>query len=443
MSALHQIITGYAQGGGVAPYNPASEFGGGKKGLWWDQSDLSTMYSDSGMTTQAVLNGPVLKIADKSGNGWHGTCTACTLRQTGGGLYYLETNGTSSEIASTFIGAASMFMSFGMFRASDDGSMLLAYPVASGGAFIGDAVAADGASADAQSGSIAYSVDGALPAAMTRNALNTAFTLTSPHVVQVRSANLSAWANFKLANYYSTLTLKGGFFGVLVAEGNTVASRQSVLAYQAPKAGATVVYNGGAAISVGDSTIAAYLGQNSVLSYVTTSKAKVVLASPGNTIAQQLATWNLNTYKPDAAWVTVQVGLNDLDPLEAATTALTRLQGLITQIRADVPAECKIVIAQMTPCRQRLIDIYGATNGPIAYQKWLDMNTAIAGNGATPITGVDGRVTAHVALLNDGSGNLASAYEITGTVDHIHENNAGRQIVATAWSDVLTSLGVL
>ena len=127
-----------------------------------------------------------------------------------------------------------------------------------------------------------------------------------------------------------------------------------------------------------------------------------------------------------------------VDPSESAATALGRLQTLVDEIKADIGSRT-LLIGQMTPCRQRLIDYYGATNGPIAYQKWLDMNDAIAGNGANAITGVDGRITAHVALMNDGSGNLAAAYD---TGDHIHPNAAGRQIIADAWDVALVAAGV-
>lgn len=190
---------------------------------------------------------------------------------------------------------------------------------------------------------------------------------------------------------------------------------------------------------LGDSTSSAYSGQNAVSSYLDVDYDIVDLAVPGDSIDSQKADWN--AYDSDdrlaGAYIIVQLGLNDLAPTEAASVAIARLQALVDDVAADVQSGAKIVIAQMTPCRARLIAIYGTTNGQLAYQKWLDMNEAIAGGGATPITGVDGRVTAHVALLNDGAGNLAAAYD---TGDGIHENNAGRAIVATAWQEVIELL---
>jgi lysophospholipase L1-like esterase len=175
------------------------------------------------------------------------------------------------------------------------------------------------------------------------------------------------------------------------------------------------------------------------MSYITSIYNKISLATTGHTIAQQRAVFESTPFSPSVPWLIMQVGLNDLDPAEAASVAIARLQGLVTSAQAILPPASKVFVAQMTPCKARLITIYGAVNGPIAYQKWFDMNTAIAGGGATPITGADGAITAHVALLNDGSGNLAAAYDLG---DGIHENNDGRQIIATAWTDALTAAGV-
>lgn len=192
------------------------------------------------------------------------------------------------------------------------------------------------------------------------------------------------------------------------------------------------------AYALGDSTVGIQFG-NVVMDFVTSTKTKITLAVPGHTIAQQLAVWQATTIVPDeVAWVVVQIGLNDLNPAEAAYPAIGRLQLLINTIRKGI-GDRPLLVSQMVPCRQRMIDMYGGTNGPIAWQKWLDINAAIAGEGPTPITNVDGRVTAHVPLLDDGSGNLAAPYD---TGDHIHTNNAGRAINATAWADAVAAIRV-
>ncbi len=202
----------------------------------------------------------------------------------------------------------------------------------------------------------------------------------------------------------------------------------------------------GTALAIGDSTVATYDGGSQIINYLfTTAQSNLgwsatSIAVPGNTIAQQktayLATGNRGTF--DVTFV--EIGLNDLDPAEAASVAIARLQDLITTINANKKAGSKIVIATMTPAKQRYIDVYGSTNGLIAYQKWLDVNDAIKGNGATPITGVDARVYRHTDLLNDGSGNLNSIYDGLSH-DHIHENDAARTIIGHVWRDGLARIG--
>lgn len=197
---------------------------------------------------------------------------------------------------------------------------------------------------------------------------------------------------------------------------------------------------GGAVYAIGDSVVAEYLGQTAVLGLIDSAYTEYEYAVPNDAIADQKADWLAGTIydKKKCPWVVGQVGLNDLDPAEAASVAIARLQDLFDTIASQVGSQTLVLASQLTPCRQRLIDIYGAINGPIAYQKWLDINEAIEGLGANPITGVSGFIKDHVALLNDGSGNLDAAYD---TGDGIHPNTAGRQIIATSWEDAIVANG--
>lgn len=194
------------------------------------------------------------------------------------------------------------------------------------------------------------------------------------------------------------------------------------------------------AYALGDSTIAAYQGSANLMTLLTSARTKNTVAEPGHTIAQQRTAFNALAAPRDAAgWAIIQVGLNDLAPAEAASVAIARLQTLVNDVRAALGRWTPVLVGQMIPCRQRLINLYGATDGPVAYQKWLDMNDAIAGTGPTPITNVDGRITAHVPLMNDGNGNLKAEYD---TGDGIHPNTAGRQVNADAWVAALNALEV-
>jgi len=194
--------------------------------------------------------------------------------------------------------------------------------------------------------------------------------------------------------------------------------------------------------SLGDSTVADYSGFVGLVDLVSTVRIIVDIADPGDTIAQQKTLWLAQTIDPAlVGWVIVQVGLNDLNPADGSTASkIAALQDLIDTIRSEIGADKKLLIGKMLPCKQRLIDIYGAVDGLVSQQRWVDVNAAIAGEGASPITGVDGRITAHVPLLDDGAGNLAAAYN---TGDNIHPNLAGRQLMADEWKAALAVIGLV
>lgn len=195
------------------------------------------------------------------------------------------------------------------------------------------------------------------------------------------------------------------------------------------------------AYAIGDSTVAAYLGGSAILDLVTTSKTRVTVAVPGDTIAQQKDIWSGLPINPaEVGWVIIQIGLNDTDPtVGTAAIAIVELQDLVNTVRADVGTNTPILISKMLPCRQRLINLYGKTDGALAQARWVSINDAIAGVGGSPITNVQGRIMAHALLLDDGTGNLDAAYD---TGDDIHPNNAGRAIMARAWEDALAEAGV-
>ena len=190
------------------------------------------------------------------------------------------------------------------------------------------------------------------------------------------------------------------------------------------------------AYALGNSTVGPAFGQPSVISLVTTSNTKVNVAVPGDTIAEQKADWNsLSVNSLGTAWVVLQVGLNDLNPAVGTTASkIAEIQDLVDTIKADIGSK-PLYIAKMLPCKERLVDVYGAATAALSQQRWVDMNEAIAGNGSSPITGVQGRIVSHVPLMDDGLGNLKAVYDLG---DHIHPNTAGRQIMATAWEEFTT-----
>ena len=200
-------------------------------------------------------------------------------------------------------------------------------------------------------------------------------------------------------------------------------------------------------VCLGDSVIASWLSQNSVPSYLIkdtdTGNTITSLAVASNTILQQQTAWTNDVNKANYDYIIVIVGLNDLDPTEAASVAIARYQTLINTINSGKKSTAIVIACTLTPCKQRLINFYGAGPGATAYTKWQDINTAIMGGGANAITGVDYRIDKHTSYLNDSNGNLANVYEVSGTVDGIHPNNLGREIIANIWREELIKIGFL
>lgn len=83
-------------------FNPLSLFAGGVGGIWYDPSDLSTLFQDDGGTIPVTADGdPVGLILDKSGNGKHASQVTAGLRpfyKTAGGLKWLLFDGTDDTM---------------------------------------------------------------------------------------------------------------------------------------------------------------------------------------------------------------------------------------------------------------------------------------------------------------------------------------------------------
>lgn len=198
-----------------------------------------------------------------------------------------------------------------------------------------------------------------------------------------------------------------------------------------------------AGVMVGDSTTAAYIA-NEVGQYVYADANRFkgcpiqTIAVAGHTIAQQKSAWQSCVQRASAAWVSVQVGLNDCNPADSTTSAkIAAYQDLIDTIRADNPS-CKIIGLTMTPAYERWSAIPWDATGSQA--RWVAINDAIMGRGASPITGLDAKTETHTTTMTtlvSGNAALSATYD---TGDHIHTNNAGRAVNAAA---LLASLETL
>ena len=81
----------------AASWTPAVPFAAGAKGVWYDPSDLATLFQDSAGTIAVTAAGdPVGKMLDKSGLGYHLTQSDSAKRpvlQNDGANYYLSFDG--------------------------------------------------------------------------------------------------------------------------------------------------------------------------------------------------------------------------------------------------------------------------------------------------------------------------------------------------------------
>ena len=107
-------------------FDPANLFANGVNGVWFDPSDLSTLFQNSDGTGAPAVGQPVGYMADKSGNGHNATQPTSTKRpilRTANGLYYLEFDGVSSCLKTTFIdftGTDAMSVFAGVKKNDDD-----------------------------------------------------------------------------------------------------------------------------------------------------------------------------------------------------------------------------------------------------------------------------------------------------------------------------------
>jgi hypothetical protein len=92
----------YDRGSGAAAFSPLDLFTGGRQGMWYDPSDLTTLFQAVGGTGAVASDAdPVGYIEDKSGNSHEATRTGDDTRRalykTSGGLHWLEFDGTDDN----------------------------------------------------------------------------------------------------------------------------------------------------------------------------------------------------------------------------------------------------------------------------------------------------------------------------------------------------------
>lgn len=96
-SDMHRSRVRDRSGKGSASFSPLALFSNGEQGMWYDPSDLTSMFQDSAGTTPVTAAGqPVGLLRDKSGNNNHAsqpTAASRPILRNTGALWYLQFDG--------------------------------------------------------------------------------------------------------------------------------------------------------------------------------------------------------------------------------------------------------------------------------------------------------------------------------------------------------------
>lgn len=140
----YQIATGQdanSQNEPVTTYPVAAL--NGRRGAYYDVSDLSTVFADTAMTTPATLNGTVKAIRDKSGSGHHLIASSlggsvATLKQDGLGNYYVDIPVSADSFWSpkNIVARANLFLAGAVSKGVDNVSVPLFAAGANSGSMI-------------------------------------------------------------------------------------------------------------------------------------------------------------------------------------------------------------------------------------------------------------------------------------------------------------------
>lgn len=435
----------------ASAFSPVSLFAAGEVGAWFDPSDLSTMFQDAAGTIPVTSVGqPVGKILDKSGCGNHATQTSAAarpvLQQDSLGIYRLYCDGTKTlataninlsayDKLSVWVGSSisAVTGNKGLFTAGASAVNPSAYNYIIANRLTSKLVGSTATSEYASSLKLRanraninyflYDFGGSSPSECIKIKHNGTNAIKTSGPTNVAGSSNFGTNKITLGSGIG-LNQVGAIYETIFRFSKATPTQEEVTSankYLATKLGRKML------CVIGDSIVADYLTYYETASNIE-AFSPATLAVPNHNIAQQKAVWQAVPDSDKSAFsaVIIQVGINNLNPAATVAEIISGLQDLVSTVKATN----EVWLSQITPARQRFITIYGATDGAVVYQKWLDVNAAIEGGGSTPITGADRIITSHVALMNDGSGNLAAAYD---TGDGIHPNEGGRAVNANAW----------
>lgn len=195
-------------------FSPADLFANDEEGVWFDPSDLSTMFQDSTGTIPVTADGqPVNLILDKSGNNHHAlapNATARPLYKTDGTYHWLQFDGVDDYIGCTWPSITALSTLFAGVNRTSSNSWVMFMPFTSSSKpFLGVCQAGAETPTDSGSGTPSYTVNNTLVSPSQRDVLHSAIGVNSKKVVTIENIDfddpVSPWSGFGFGLY-------GGFY---------------------------------------------------------------------------------------------------------------------------------------------------------------------------------------------------------------------------------------
>ena len=198
----------YASQSVVPVFSPLDLFSAGEQGVFFDPSDLSTMFQDSAGGVPVTADGqPVGLILDKSGRNNHAsqaTAAKRPLYKTDGTLHWLQFDGVDDFIGCTWPtipNASTLFT--GAMRASAASCVMFTPVENDPSRFICVAQAGSTQRPDGNVEEPKYNINGLILSPVERGAFDTALGISTAKVISVEDVNLSVlpWLGFGVGAY--------------------------------------------------------------------------------------------------------------------------------------------------------------------------------------------------------------------------------------------------
>lgn len=235
---------GLSSGGAAPAFDPASLFAASEQGVWYDPSDLTSMFTDLDGLVPVTADGDlVARINDKSGNGKHwiqDTGLRRPIYRTSGGLSWLEFDGADDFMYAAAPGLGSGLSAYLAVRPNaGEETWMAGYDHNNQATCWFGVIQPSSATANSGAvGSPTYRVNG-VGIGNTRQDLLTAIPAASQKVLACEGLDLSTFANLSFMGY-GGFEYAGRLYGYVVAPNQSSGNRASLETWLGAKAGVTL-----------------------------------------------------------------------------------------------------------------------------------------------------------------------------------------------------------